>query len=173
MQIDNTDRKKKSVFCDIDGTISDDKWRRPIIYHGNTKYKRDFDAYNSACVDDKPNYVVLNVVKFLHQFYNIVLITARPIAYQKITKQWLGYHCLKFDALYMRPENNLDKDSVVKYKLMHTWFETNNLSSTDVAAVFEDKPSCIEIFERMLCFQIIKGDKYGTHKEDRIITRTI
>lgn len=82
------------IICDLDGTISDDRWRRFLLpKSGNME---DYDLYHSFLENDMPFY---NVLEFVVPYEDdICIMTARPAKYTEVSKNWLEKHglCCKF-----------------------------------------------------------------------------
>lgn len=96
--------KPKAVIFDLDGTLAKMGNRSP---------------YDWARVkEDKPNW---NVAELLETFkkdgYKILLFTGRDGVCEGDTKQWLEKYSIDYDAFDIRPENNNEKDDVIKRRM--------------------------------------------------------
>ena len=71
-----------NIVTDLDGTLCDYSHR---LAHLKT---RNWDKFNSLCLEDKPIIPILDLIQAFHSFgANIYIFTARPIDYYKITKK--------------------------------------------------------------------------------------
>lgn len=103
----------KCFIFDLDGTIADDEHRR----HHVTQ-KSDWDAYYSACPDDKPIWHVLHVLHALQQLYKIIIVTGRSEGIRRETEAWLIAHSVLFWELHMRKKGDRRKNSEYKTSIV-------------------------------------------------------
>jgi predicted kinase len=123
----------KAVIFDADGTLCLKSDRSPF------DWKR--------VGEDTPNTFVVNALKnYFQQGYRIIVLSGRDgVCYQE-TKDWLELHTgLKFQddfQLYMRRENDMRKDSIIKKEL----FMNHIYGKYFVEAVFDDRQKVVEMW---------------------------
>lgn len=96
-------------IVDLDGCISDDRWRRHLIgpapLGGRTAaagWGNRFDAYHAAAFADD----LANREEVFGWEGEIVICTARPVAYAELTREWLALQKVK--PLHILHRNNDD-----------------------------------------------------------------
>jgi hypothetical protein len=84
------------------------------------------------------------------------IFSGRDSSCREQTRKWLKKNNLKYDKLYMRPEGDMRKDSIVKKEL----FEKHISGKYSVIAVFDDRQQVVDMWREMglACFQVAKGD---------------
>lgn len=96
------------VVFDIDGTIADDTHRAtrfaPWRLRGTREASAAWEAYYSACVDDRPITAMRDVAHGFSAFgYALILATGRPERLRELTLDWLDRHRFpKVEGLLMR-----------------------------------------------------------------------
>ena len=158
---------KDTIICDLDGTIADLSHRLHYIKDsdGGIKESPDWEAFNNACIDDKPIFDVIQIVKLLWSGdqkktipnRNLKFFTSRSNAIRKSTENWLHKHFFrdkrrpedqedifkKFGVtLTMRNESDFRKDEQVKLEMMRLF----GLRPEDVLCIFEDSQSVVDMW---------------------------
>lgn len=125
----------KCRVLDLDGTISDDRWRRWLI------------DPQAATVDEMYHHYHLHLDQ--DQFVNkwtldcdvpIVILTARPEYTRELTMRWLERHNVEFQQLLMRPEGDHRSSPLLKLGLI----AEHNLQEIEYA--FDDREDVIAAF---------------------------
>jgi predicted kinase len=135
--LEYTDRKKykpdsllpNAVMCDIDGTIAEMHDRGPFEWHkvGN----------------DKPKQFVIDVLHGLHHNNKIIFMSGRDSVCRAETMKWLEDNLpFKDYELFMRPEGDMRKDSIVKEELF--WEHVAPLYN--VKMVFDDRVQVVNLW---------------------------
>ena len=110
--------KKKIAIFDIDGCISDDRWRLNFIPENPTKCA-DWDEYQEHLESDSS----MNISAILDASANgceILFVTARPEKFRTLTAGWLlnvlgeGFEW----NLLMRPDGNMTPTAVMKVQMI-------------------------------------------------------
>jgi len=142
------------VVCDLDGTLADIEKRRHLV-QGEKKWKEFFEAIPT---DTLRSEVLAQVKKVaLENDAKIILVSARPENYRRITTEWLVSNgiCLverpghgvwnvdpkdrvPYELLIMRNSNDTRPDTEVKAEIID-----NYLSKLNIVAWFDDRPSVI------------------------------
>ena len=120
------------IIVDIDGTLAQMKGRHPFQWDKvgedliRTHIKRVVDAYH-------------------HLGYTIILMSGRDAVCKQETIDWLDFNCISYDKLFMRPEGNCEKDTVIKERL----YKENIEGNYNVLLVVDDRPSVIRMWVKL------------------------
>ena len=162
-------RTKHTIICDLDGTIADLSHRLHYIKNneGELKESPDWAGFEKACIDDKPIYDVIDIVKLLWSgdqthnppIRNLKFFTGRSNVVRKNTVDWLLKNFFgisrvskeqedilsKFDVtLTMRNENDYREDAQVKLEMVKFF----GLKPDNVLCIFEDRKSVVDMWRR-------------------------
>lgn len=134
--------KRKYVLCDIDHVLSNAWWRDPMI--GG---EGGWDAYHLEGDKDEPIHDIVHLLNALHDDgYAIVLLTARPEKWRKLTMTWLVRHGVNVDEMLMRPDANFDPSPKCKLDQVKARFA----DPTDaIAMVIEDRDDICNVFREL------------------------
>jgi predicted kinase len=137
----------RCVLVDIDGTVAQRGDRSPFDWH--------------RVGVDTPNWPIIRLVQAMRSSgYVVVFISGRDAVCRSETITWLNQHFGWFESdyeLFMRPENNTKKDSVIKYDL----FEQHIARRYSVELVVDDRQQVVDMWRRNLgltCVQVDYGD---------------
>jgi hypothetical protein len=119
MQPKKRQPQEAAVF-DLDGCISDDEWRIPLIDYSSSTER--YNLYHARLGQDQVLEKGLNLLKEQVALKRkIIFVTARPITYAQQTREWLrDIECLHAQDpyLYMRPENNKQSSPTLKIDIV-------------------------------------------------------
>lgn len=121
--------KLQAVMFDIDGTLAHMVGRGP------------FD-WSLVGQDDIDHHVAVILDAYDRLGYSIILLSGRDSVCRPETEAWLKEFDIPYTHLFMRPENNMQKDSIVKEEL----FFTNVAPYYNVEAVFDDRPQVVRMW---------------------------
>lgn len=124
------------VVFDLDGTLCNTDHR---VHYAHS---RQWDKFNSALVDDNPNWDELSLLLAMRESgHRIVLCTGRDAAYRKATQEWLKKWGVPYDLLLMRDERDRRSDTVVKCELARQipW---------PILFIVEDRDRVVEMWRR-------------------------
>lgn len=127
-----------AVF-DLDGTLSNDKWRRHRI-------KKGWDEYHLMLSADNPMNAHLTE-KHIDAGDRIVIVTARPEKYRSATTEWLNKHLLGQAGQYqllMRPEGNQMSSPELKIQLLYS----AGIAAPDVGIAYDDRADVLAELSR-------------------------
>ena len=99
-----------AVIFDMDGTLCDVE----PIRHYVTGERRNFDAFHKASLWCRPNDNVRTMALALPKSIAVIIVTARDARYERETRDWLAKYGITYDAMYMRPWGDGQKDAIVK-----------------------------------------------------------
>ena len=137
----------KAVIFDIDGTLAKMK---------TGKGTRSPFQWSRVGEDD----VVLAVRDVLNMHYThgdcIILLSGRDSVCRGETEAWCKANGIRFDALFMRPQGSMEKDSIVKNRL----FTEYVLPYYYTKVIFDDRNQVVQTWREMglTCFQVAPGD---------------
>ena len=131
---------------DIDGTLALKSNRSPFEW--------------GRVGEDTVNVPVASVYRMLESSlgneYKFFIFSGRDSVFRKETEEWLQKYGIKYEGLFMRPENNMEKDSIIKARL----FDENIRGKYNVAGVFDDRQQVVDMWRSMgiTCFQVAEGN---------------
>jgi hypothetical protein len=120
------------VLCDIDGTLA----------HMNDK-RKPFE-WSKVGLDDVDSFV-REIVIGLSGRVDIVLMSGRDEVCRPETEEWINTHKIPYSALYMRSNNDMRKDVVVKEEL----FWKHVAPFYNVVGVIDDRPSVCRMWRNL------------------------
>lgn len=131
-----------AILCDIDGTLALMKDRSPFEW--------------SRVGEDLPNQPVVSLVKKLIEDKTIIFMSGRDEVCRAETEAWLSAHGMPYAPLYMRPEGNQAKDSIIKRHL----FDENIRGKFNIEFVLDDRDQVVEMWRDMglTCLQVAEGN---------------
>ena len=133
-------RKTKAYICDIDGCLADSELRD---FFKEQIEKNDFSWFEVRIPDFPPIESMTRLVFALKNEHRIVYLTARSSSYRRATIKWLKKFLLWDNVLFMRPDNNRDKDYVVKEVLLKQILE-----KYDVVGAIDDNAQCVDMYRQ-------------------------
>lgn len=142
-----TPGKPKAFLVDIDGTLA----------HMNGK-RGPFD-WKKVGLDDVDE-VIASIVNALQETnsadYGVIVMSGRDESCRAETVEWLERHNIWFDHLFMRPEKDMRKDSLVKAELFDRYVRDHY----DVQFVLDDRQQVVDMWRAMgiTCLQVAPGD---------------
>ncbi|WP_420147622.1 AAA family ATPase [Spirosoma sp.] len=142
----------RCILVDIDGTVASMADR---VSGGRSP----FDWHRVS--EDSPKWPIINLVKAMRASgYQIVFLSGRDAVSRPHTITWLNEHFgwQESDyALFMRPEKDNRKDSIVKHEL----FENHILGRYYVEFVVDDRQQVVDMWRRtvgLTCLQVDYGN---------------
>lgn len=126
------------AIFDLDGCISDDRWRSNRLADGLTN---GFAYYHEGIPEDKP----ANIDKVKYHRHNlkhqIVFLTARPEKYREVTEEWLDKHFpfLTDYWLFMRKDGDMASSPEMKSAVV-----IELLRAHSIAILYDDREDTLE-----------------------------
>jgi len=132
------------VIFDMDGTLA---------------LKGDRSPYDwSKVIEDTVNVPIMNLlITFKKDGKKIIIFTGRDGRAEGQTRDWLIVHQIPFDELYIRPEENTIKDSIIKMQM----FEKHIRNKYYCDLVVDDRNQVVKMWRNDLgltCLQVADGD---------------
>jgi len=165
-------RMKEVILCDLDGTLADVNHRLPYIKNPDGTLKpyaeRDWDSFNAACVDDKPNRDVIQILESLILGHNsgcmvcgavereVYFLSGRNDVVRAETVEWLQKHVHEDwdydERLVMRKANDRRPDTEVKLEMV----QELGLTPDDVLCVLDDRQCVVDMWRAngFRCLQV-------------------
>jgi hypothetical protein len=139
---------------DLDGTLALIDHRKHFI----TGDVKDWDAFFAACVYDKPNHAVIDILHAVDEGANldVWIWTGRSDSVRVETDAWLRSNSI-FVPIKMRKEGDRRDD----IELKAAWLD--DLAPSDrrrIAATFEDRDRVVAMWRSkgITCFQVAPGN---------------
>lgn len=144
-----TPSKPRAIICDIDGTLAH---RQEIGGIARSPY--DWHRVSEDMVDE-------NIAELIRKLNAsglwIAIFSGRDSVCHAQTTKWLNDNKIPYDGLYMRPQGDNRKDSVVKREL----YEKHIKDKYDVLCVLDDRNQVVKMWREELgltCLQVAEGD---------------
>lgn len=146
----------KTIIVDIDGTLL--KGNEPLVseirekglewLYGHTP--EEFGKLHGHCTTVEP---IVQLVRMMNGFVDVVVCTARPDKYRGVTKDWLWDNYVPYTKLYMRSDGDGREDWEVKRGILA------EIDPKDVLLVIEDRESVVDMWrkEGLVCLQCAEG----------------
>lgn len=140
---------KNAIICDLDGTL--------CLFGDKNPYERDFE-------NDQANEAVLNHLYRIDQcnfdgvgaWTDILFVSGRSSKHYDVTRKWLDDLGLRIYPLFMRKENDVRKDSIIKKEL----FNESISGKWNIDYVLDDRNQVVEMWRDLglTCLQVAPGD---------------
>ncbi|MFC4067700.1 phosphatase domain-containing protein [Actinoplanes subglobosus] len=134
----------EAVLVDIDGTVA--------LMSGRSPY--DWGRVG----EDEPNPAVIAAVRAMHASgHAIVFCSGRDAVCRPETEAWLELFVgVPYEGLFMRPEGDSRKDSVVKREI----FDQEVRDRWRIVGVFDDRQQVVRMWRQLglTVFQVAEGD---------------
>lgn len=102
--------KKPVIVWDLDGTLACGQHRLHLLPTKATNLAKSWDAFNLACVDDKPILDNIALCNTLYRNYYTVILTGRSDVAEVETRKWLQRYGVLHSLLIMRKRDDDRKD---------------------------------------------------------------
>jgi FMN phosphatase YigB (HAD superfamily) len=129
---------KKAIIFDLDGTLAD-------TVDPNGHHKENHEGFRQHIRGADANQDMVDKVRKANEKgRDVVILTARSAHYRNDTKKWLHEKGVHYDALLMRPLDDVRKDDVVKKSLL----ENEVLPNFKVKKAYDDKDKNVKMFRK-------------------------
>lgn len=143
------------VIFDLDGTLANHHHRVHLVTGPSNK--KDFSAFNAACVNDTLMLPIVQVFQGLRYVgHTLEIWSGRSDAVRKETEHWLECHGIFPDQLLMRMEGDYTPD----HELKEMWLMHAISCGQTPDLVFDDRTRLVEMWRRngIQCCQVAPGD---------------
>lgn len=139
-------------IVDLDGCISDDRWRRSLIVPltpGEKRWEDDhkrFERYHAMIPYDR--------LANLHELrYNCtpIILTSRPLAYREMTMWWLQEKGIRPLHIIFRNNNDLRPSVEVKRDMVRWLFDYNmyGVQREEVLDAIDDRRDIVKMYQEL------------------------
>ena len=133
------------VILDLDNCIADDAWRIPRInWQKADPFERYHDYHLLSGFDAVGNEHLLEGVRAGRE--RAIVFTARPVAYQAVTEEWLRRRGVPCARLIMRNNNDHRPSVELKRKMLHWLPELYDVPWSAVSAAYDDRPDVVSMY---------------------------
>lgn len=138
-----------AIIVDIDGTLALKGERSPYDW--------------SRVGEDKVNEPIHNLLwRFAHGYkdwgdeINFILVSGRDEICRPQTKRWIKENKIVCDALFMRPQGNTEKDTIIKERIYREHIE----GKYNVLFVLDDRDQVVKMWRSLglTCLQVAEGN---------------
>lgn len=138
------------IIVDIDGTIAHST--------GRNMYDRsrvNEDAVDETVVELVHKYAQHNIMDEMPESY-IVIVSGRDSVCRPETEEWLRQHNIPYHELYMRPEGDERKDSIVKQEIYEQYIKERY----NVKFILDDRNQVVDMWRSLglKVLQVAEGD---------------
>ena len=125
------ENRPDTIIVDVDGTLAHNSPNNPRDPYDGSRAHEDFG--------DETLVEMLNALAY-HYFIHIV--TGRGLRHRQVTEEWLYNHCVPYDHLWTRPDNDTSvPDAWVKYQIAKEIARTHN-----IVGVFDDRERVVDMW---------------------------
>ncbi|BDR91143.1 HAD family acid phosphatase [Vulcanisaeta souniana] len=130
----------KYVSFDIDGVLVNSEDRLSMCIKPSNEVDWDCFLDCRKLFMDKPKQRIIEFLRLLrNRGFGIVIVTGRREYMRECTMNQLrGFGVIGFDGLFMRPDDNIEPDSMYK-----SWMIRNLLRRYDILVHFDDNASTV------------------------------
>lgn len=123
--------RPKVLIVDVDGTLA-------YINPDNPR-----DPYDgSRAQEDLGDETLVEMLNALAYHYSIYIVTGRGLRHRPVTEEWLYNHCVPYDHLWTRPDNDTSvPDAWVKYQIAKEIARNHN-----IVGVFDDRERVVDMW---------------------------
>lgn len=135
--VNSSNKKRRCVICDIDGTLAHNYGGRNI--YDLTRVKEDTpDPLVCAVLDGLDS-------TFGIDYLDIIIVSGREDDCRKETEEWLYHNMIPYKALYMRKSGDKRDDAVVKEEIYKEFIEPEYC----VLGVIDDRNKVVRMWEKL------------------------
>jgi hypothetical protein len=130
------------IILDLDNCIADDRHRIPHIRWKMLDPDRRYHDYHMLSAWDEPG----NHDLWQDTPHDIVVFTARPVAFSTMTREWLRRQGIRPREILMRNPND-HRPSVALKRTQLLWLTSYyGVKLTDIAAAYDDRLDVVEMY---------------------------
>lgn len=133
----------KYIIFDLDGCISDDRRRLPLIDHSQDD---PWAEYHAGCWGDplmNEHYVVAS------RYFAPIIFTARPEAVRRQTREWLeDVAQMKPRWIFMRSNDDRASSVELKERFLSQCFIEHGLKPEDIFVALDDRTDILAMYRR-------------------------
>ena len=141
--LEQDETKPKAIIVDLDGTLAHMSGRSPFEWH--------------RVGEDSCDETVAEIVRLHNDAgYKILIVSGRDSVCKDISEKWLDDNNIPNDFIFMRPEGDSRKDSIIKLELFNNYIRGN----WNVKFVLDDRRQVVDVWRELglKCLQVAEGD---------------
>jgi len=141
--LEQDETKPKAIIVDLDGTLAHMSGRSPFEWH--------------RVGEDSCDETVAEIVRLHNDVgYKILIVSGRDSVCKDISEKWLDDNNIPNDFIFMRPEGDSRKDSIIKLELFNNYIRGN----WNVKFVLDDRRQVVDVWRDLglKCLQVAEGD---------------
>ena len=121
----------EAIIVDVDGTLA---------YIDPDSPRDPYDG--SRAHEDLVDETQAEILNGLDERYYIYIVTGRGLRHRQVTEEWLYNHCVPYDHLWTRPDNDTSvPDAWVKYRIAKEIAKTHK-----IVGVFDDRECVVDMW---------------------------
>lgn len=148
------------IFCDIDGTLSDNRWRVDLAPEVKNRAE-NWEAYHADCDKDAPVLDVIQALRLLAMRHSVTYVSSRNVTVQEKTRAWLFMHGAPDGNFMLRELDNHLPPAAYKLGVLGEWAKPGDIFVDDdpviIDAVREERPDLIIIQVPSFC-GVVRAD---------------
>lgn len=140
--------KPEAILVDVDGTLAE-------MHKGEPGKRYPYDWKRVG--EDDVHYIIADLVRMYDaEGVKIIIMSGRNSVCRKETEDWLEFHEIPYEDLFMRGLNDNRRDSIVKREL----FEDHIKDNYNVLFVLDDRDQVVREWRKMglRVLQVAEGD---------------
>lgn len=154
------------AIFDLDGTLALTEHRQHFL----EETPKNWEAFNAACGDDRPNVPITNLLVNLLGIMEIYILSGRSVDVKYQTLDWLVDNIADEewqDTLFMRRQGDFRDDTVVKREMFESLkkelIEDGTIDDNEYInrnfIIFEDRQKVVDMWREMglTCCQVAPG----------------
>lgn len=147
------------IILDLDGCISDDRWRQDRILESEEDNFLKYHAYHSLLAWDEP----MNADLFRDTRHDVLIFTVRPNLYYHATKEWLRRKGVPHVGIMMRDVEDYRTPVVVKEyfldKLLENYEKMTGHKGPSIERAYDDQADIVDMYRRRGIKAKVRGHK--------------
>ena len=130
------------IILDLDNTVADDAWRIPRInWQKSNPDERYHDYHLLAAFDDVGNRHLFEGVP-----HDIVVFTARPVAYAALTMEWLSRNGIVAKHVLMRNPGDYRHSRDLKMTQLRWLLDLYDVQKHEIVCAYDDRQDVVDAF---------------------------
>ena len=132
-----------AIILDLDGTLADVRGARHYV----KEKPRNFDAFHGYASKLAPvNQAAKEIaVVAWNAGWNVIILSGRHEKWIYDTEGWLEKHNIRYDSLYLRPDDDFSKDVELKTRFYESFIKDDY----DVKLAIDDNPSIVALWRSL------------------------
>ena len=129
------------IILNLDSTISDDKWRQPMIDLRHEGKLRFHEYHLLAAFDEVVNKQLLNE-------HDLIIFTGRLAFYKAITIEWLIRAGIVPKIIKFRDNKCNDSPSQLKHNMLQSLFLGHQIKKEDIICAYDDDYAVCQMYRK-------------------------